>query len=225
MQNCQRGTLDKAEGSCHYYKAAGHEVISFFAGMGHLLPMPPAQSPRWAPPRGPHDLSLPQPGLLESSGGEAEAHMGTLTRPTSLCLLWPAQLPCRVPCVYISSAGQAGCPEHMLSPLIVLPRRCTGQTDEFLDRRQLKFGLQCQNLMSQLVLCLNHKSSSLDTAETHNSVPHPGILRVSFPQCILLGPCFQTQCQCWQCADPYASAFPPQSRAKDSKYQMRNRIQ
>ena len=91
MQNCQRGTLDKAEGSCHYYKAAGHEVISFFAGMGHLLPMPPAQSPRWAPPRGPHDLSLPQPGLLESSGGEAEAHMGTLTRPTSLCLLWPAQ--------------------------------------------------------------------------------------------------------------------------------------
>ena len=95
--------------------------------------------------------------------------MGTPTQPTSLHLLWPAQLPCRGPCVYISSTGQAVCPEYTLGPLIVLPRRRTGQTDEFLDRRQLTFGLQCQNLMSQLVLCLNHKSSSLDTADSQLS--------------------------------------------------------
>lgn len=161
----------------------GHHL---FAGMGHLLPVPPAQSPRWAPLRGTPDLPLPEPGLLECSGGEAEAHVGH-TNPADQpapSLASPAAT--QGACVYISPPGQTVCPEHTLGPSTVLPGRCTGQTDEFLDRRQLKFGLQCQILMSQLVLCLNHKSSSLDTAETHNSVPHPGTLHVSFATGALL---------------------------------------
>lgn len=38
MENCQRGTLEETEGSCHCYKAAGREVITYLLEWGIFCP-------------------------------------------------------------------------------------------------------------------------------------------------------------------------------------------
>lgn len=85
MEDCQRGTLEKQERSCHCYKAAGPETI-LVAGMGHLLPVPPAQSQSEHHQGDPLTSPLPQPGLLEF-WWEAESTHGETNQPTSLPFL------------------------------------------------------------------------------------------------------------------------------------------
>lgn len=164
-----------------------------------------------------------------SVGGPGAEHEG----PTLACqpVLFLASPSCHTEChlytiralhILHQFSHSEVCPGNTLDPFIVLPRRLTGQSGEFLDRRHFKLRSQCQNLMSQLVLCPTHKSSELEEQRPKTLFLTQARSMCPFPLGALP-------------PDPCASAgsvlilpvspLPTQPRANNSVPQMRNRMQ
>lgn len=153
---------------------------------------PPASSSlsQAAPPRGPPVLPPPACSLLERPGRDPGAvHEGSWRNHASPACTFSGQPSCyakhhlytiRVPHGLPQLISQEVCPGNTLDPFIVLPRMLIGPCGEFLDRRQLKRGNQCQ-LDESLGARPNSYALLLDTTQTQNSVPHPLTLHVSFP--------------------------------------------